>query len=647
MHNFDALVNLFVDDYFVSKTKRGRVVLQLWYDRGMRANVIGSAHGINGHVIDFETSDLATGLICCSGSPMRGHISGLTYQQYNAIRRVVPTRAQALTCPELRRHGTCSSPGDQGAEPAADLRSERIVIQPGHPIHFNEVLSYSARYFGDRPAVVFGDLQRTHRELYTRGQRLAAGLEALGVRRQDRIAVLSMNTLEFIETYYAGWSSGIIVATVNFRLAAPEILYILNDVAPKLVIVEAQYVPLLQSIRDRVPGLEHIVVIGGGGPGLLEFEQVIADAPADRPSFTTSEDDIASLLYTSGTTGRPKGCILGQRELAFNMQLIAHGQASTPEDRFLCVMPLFHIGAVGVGFAVLAKGGTVYIQRQFEPADVLNCIEQDRITQILLAPTMVHMVLEHSAIDKHDLSSIEMVMYSAAPMPTPILRRGIARFGPVFLQMMGSSEGASIAFLPRCLHQPDGTPQEQERLLSVGFPFPNVGLRVVDDEGRDCEAGEPGEVLLNSPVMFRGYWNNSVATTESIRDGWYHTGDVGRFDEDGFLYLVDRKKDMIISGGENIYSREVEEAILQHPAVSEAAVIGLPDETWGETVCAVVVLSPGGSATEAELIEHTRTLIASYKKPRTIRFVAALPKVASGKIDKKVLRAEFDTETPA
>ncbi len=519
------------------------------------------------------------------------------------------------------------------------------MIEMGHPMHLQQIVDASARYFGDRPAVVFGDRLRSHRELYTRGQRLAAGLEALGVQRQDRVAVLAMNTLELIETYYAGWTSGIIVATVNFRLAAPEILYILNDVVPKVLIVEAQYAPLIDKLQHQVRGLEHVVVIGGSHAGMLDYEQIIVTAPADRPREVASEADVANLLYTSGTTGRPKGCILGHREMAVNIQMLGQAQASTAEDRFLCVMPLFHIGGMSLAHTVLAKGGTVFLHRQFVPAEVFRCIERERITQILLAPTMVQMLLEDPAADHHDLTSIKTIIYSAAPMPTPVLRRGLARFGPVFLQMMGSSENCSIAFLPRSLHRPDGTAKEQARLLSVGFPYAGVGIRIVDEEGRDCPVNERGEVALKSPAMFRGYWNNSIATIESVRDGWYYSGDIGRFDDDGYLYLVDRKKDMIISGGENIYSREVEEAIVQHPAVFEVAVIGLPDETWGETVCAAVVLAAGASATEAELIEHTRSLIASYKKPRTIRFVSGLPKVASGKVDKKVLRAEFAVAT--
>jgi acyl-CoA synthetase (AMP-forming)/AMP-acid ligase II len=514
------------------------------------------------------------------------------------------------------------------------------MIQSGHPIHLENVFASSARYFRDRPAVVFDGSERTHGELHRRGLRLAAGLESLGVQRQDRIAVLSMNTVEFIESYVACWCSGIIVATINFRLAVPEILYILNDVSPRLLIVEAQYLPIVQQLREQVHGLEHIVVIGGSDHGFVDFEKLIAEAPTDAPSFTTSEDDIAGLLYTSGTTGRPKGCILGQRELAFNTQVITQGQGNRAEDRFLCVMPLFHIGGMSLILSVLAKGGTVFVHRQFDPVQVIDALERERINMILLAPTMVQMVLERPEIEGRDLSALEMVVYSAAPMPSTVLRRGIARLGQVFLQEMGSSEGCSMSYLPRSLHQPDGTPKDQAILTSVGFPFPTVGLRVVDDNGIDCPVGEPGELLLKSPIMFRGYWNNSIATAQAVRDGWFHTGDIGRFDEDGFLYLVDRKKDMIISGGENIYPREVEEAILAHPAVSEVAVIGLPDETWGETVCAVIVLAPGQTATESEIIQHTRTLIASYKKPNTVRFVAALPKIASGKVDKKILRSE-------
>lgn len=512
------------------------------------------------------------------------------------------------------------------------------MIRPGHDMTVGQLFAANAHYFPNEPAVVLADETRTHAELYRRGCRFASAVAELGLRKQDRIAIISTNNIEFIETYVGAWSSGFVVATVNFRLALAEWLYILNDLAPRMLVIEAQYIEHLPALRAGVSAIEHVVVIGGEAGDAHSFAALIDGAPSDAPPFTPGEDDIAALMYTSGTTGRPKGCIMGQREVAFNPQLLCQVQGNLNGDRFLCVMPLFHIGGMAIGMSVLAKGGTVIVHRQFDPAAVIDALERDRITMVLMAPTMVQMVLDHPSIAGRDFSALRMIVYSAAPMPTTVLRRGIAVFGNVFVQMLGSTEGVSITYLPQAMHRPDGTPEEQAKLLSVGIPFPNVALRVVDEEGRDRPVGEPGEVILRGPTMFRGYWNNTIATIESLRDGWYYSGDVGRFDDEGYLYLVDRKKDMIISGGENIYSREVEEAVLTHPAVSEVAVIGRPDETWGETVCAVVVAMPGATVTEAEIIEHSRGRIASYKKPRDVVFVSALPKLVSGKVDKKVLR---------
>lgn len=514
------------------------------------------------------------------------------------------------------------------------------MIQSGTPLTIGHILENNARRFGDDPALVCGDQTRTHRELFQNGCRLATALERLGMRKQDRMAVLSMNNLEFIEAYVAGWTAGFVVATVNFRLALPEIVWILNDIAPRVLLIEDQYAALIPALREQVRTIEAVVVIGAGAPDAIAYSELLADVPDGRPIARAAEDDVASLIYTSGTTGRPKGCIMGQREMAFNTQVLVPSMGNNPGDRFLCVMPLFHIGGMAIALGILANGGTVHVHRQFDAAEVVASLEANRITHTLLAPTMVHMVLQTPGVEQRDYSALRMIIYSAAPMPTTVLRKGMSIFGQVFLQMLGSSEGCSIGWLPMNMHRPDGTPAEQQRLASTGFPYFFTAVRIVDEDGNDCPVGGVGEVVLKSPVMFRGYWNNSAATLEAIRDGWYFSGDVGRFDDEGYLYLVDRKKDMIISGGENIYSREVEEALLQHPAVSEVAVIGRPDEQWGETVCAVVVLAPGKAATQEELIAHSRTLIAGYKKPKDVIFVTELPKVASGKIDKKILRAD-------
>jgi acyl-CoA synthetase (AMP-forming)/AMP-acid ligase II len=275
--------------------------------------------------------------------------------------------------------------------------------------------------------------------------------------------------------------------------------------------------------------------------------------------------------------------------------------------------------------------------RAFDAEATLKSIQADRITFVMLAPTLIQAMLDRTDIDSYDLSSLQLVTYSAAPMPTPVVRRAIQVFGPILMQMYGQTEGSCSALFPH-QHRPDGTAREQGWLASAGQPFRDVQIRLIDDQGNECPVGTPGEITYRGTVMFSGYWNKSAASIEALRDGWVHSGDIGRFDEKGFLYIVDRLKDMIISGGENIYSREVEEALLSHPAVSEVAVIGVEDPKWGEAVRAVVVLKPGQQATAEVLIEHCRSRIASYKRPRSLLFASELPKLPSGKISKIELR---------
>jgi acyl-CoA synthetase (AMP-forming)/AMP-acid ligase II len=286
------------------------------------------------------------------------------------------------------------------------------------------------------------------------------------------------------------------------------------------------------------------------------------------------------------------------------------------------------------------RGGTNYLYRQFEPDEIIAGIQRHKLTFILLAPTMVQMLLDSPAIENADLTSVRTLMYSAAPMPSTVLRKAIDVFdGCGFVNLFGQTEICMFC-LSSEQHRPNGSEQERKQLTSVGQPYPNLQAKILDDDGNECPEGVAGEIVARSGAMFRGYWNNSKATVETLRDGWVHSGDMGRI-ENGFLYLVDRKKDMIISGGENIYSREVEEAVIQHPAISECAVIGQPDPKWGENVCAIVTLKPGASVSEDELIEHCKNLIASYKKPKRVIVVESLPKLVTGKINKLALRASY------
>lgn len=505
------------------------------------------------------------------------------------------------------------------------------------PLSLNHLLETNAQRFRDTPAWVLGEHQLTHGQLLGRARRLASALQRSGMRKQDRVAVLSMNSIELAEALAAAQCSGIIIAPINFRLAPPEMRYIINDASPEVLIFEAQYLPVIEKLRSELPSVKTFVCIGGQTEWAQDYEAFVASGDPAGPGFTACEEDVYIIFYTSGTTGKPKGCVWGHRETLAMAQTCAGEMQSGTTDKILLVMPLFHLGAISMGLGVHFRGGTAYLHRQYEPAAALATIQKERITMLHFAPTMIHMLLEQPEAATCDFSSVRTVVYSAAPMPSPLLRRAIKLMGSVFINLYGQSEVITSG-LVRDLHLPDGTERQRGWLVSVGHPFPNTLVRIVDEQGQDCPQGEPGEIITKTMAMFRGYWNNTAGTLATIRDGWCFTGDMGRLDEDGMLYLVDRKKDMIISGGENIYSREVEDAVAQHPAISECAVIGQPDPKWGETVCAVVTLKPGKQATEDEIIEHVKTLIASYKKPKTVLFVNDIPKMATGKINKIELR---------
>jgi acyl-CoA synthetase (AMP-forming)/AMP-acid ligase II len=375
----------------------------------------------------------------------------------------------------------------------------------------------------------------------------------------------------------------------------------------------------------------------------MDYDDLVASGDPAGVPFRPRADDVAFLIYTSGTTGRPKGVMLSQAGEVAAAEILGADMRNCANDRLLIMMPLFHIGAKIIQLAQHWRGGTVLVQKGFEPKAVLDAIAAERITVTHMAPTMVQSLLDSPAIEGADTSSLRMIVYAAAPMPLPVLKRGLKILGPVFQQQFGQTEGVGTTLLAH-QHRPDGTDRDREILTSVGQASPRVGVRVVDERGVDLPSGAVGEILLTSPGVMKGYWNNTGATLETLRDGWVHTGDVGRLDDEGFLYLVDRKKDMIISGGENIYSREVEEAIVTHEAVSEVAVIGVADQKWGETVVAVVVPKPGAAPGAAAIIAHCRSLIASYKKPSHVIFVDEIVKLPSGKIDKVRLRRLYGTD---
>ena len=509
------------------------------------------------------------------------------------------------------------------------------------PLTLGDVLVNNARWYGDKPALVYGERVATHGELADAGRRLASALHRLGVRPQDRVAMLGMNSLDYFIYYAACEMFGYVASTINFRLAAPEMQQIITDATPTVLIFEDIYTDHVESIRNAIPSIKHFVAIGEVPAWALSYEALLAEGdPAGPPLEPPTPDMLAFLMYTSGTTGRPKGVMQEHGPQVLNASQIADCLGMTSTDRTLLMMPFFHVGAKAVAAGQSWKAGCVYIHRVFDPQEIFRTIERERITITHLAPTMIQVLLDHPDRTRYDLSSLRVILYSAAAMPPPVLKRAIEAFGPAFVQMYGQTEGSGT-ILSREAHKPDGDERTLRRLTSIGHPIPGTRFKVVDDEDRELPTGTAGELCYQGPVMMRGYWNNSAATIETMRGGWIHTGDVGKIDEDGYIYLVDRKKDMIISGGENISSREVEDALLSHPAVSEVAVIGVPHEKWGEAVAAVVVTRPGAEVTAADLIAHCRTLIAGYKRPQSVVFVDELPRLPSGKITKVELRKQF------
>ena len=502
-----------------------------------------------------------------------------------------------------------------------------------------EIIERNAACHPDKEGIVFADKRVRFADYAVRCQQLAASLYAEGVRRSDRVAVLSMNRVEILEVYGACELSGFLPCPINFRLASEEIAYILADSAPAVLLFEDQYAPMIEALRPRFPNIRLFISIGTPVAGTIAYEDFLASGAQRSTPIRSRPSDYAHLIYTSGTTGRPKGAVRTHANAIGYSQLLATNCEMTFDGRALLVTPLFHIGAKSQQFAQHWLGGTIVVHRQFDPRAVLEAMQNERITFMTLVPTIVQALIDVPTVKSFDLSSIRVLNTSGAPITPVLLQRAIEVFGRVFMQQYGMTEGlATVMFSSEM--RPNGSADDVKRIGSVGHAMIGVEVRVVDEHDNDCPIGVVGEVLNRSPALFDHYWNNSAATLEAMRDGWYHSGDMGYFDEKNYLYLVDRKKDMIISGGENIYSREVEIALARHPNVKDAAVIGIPDPYWGETVRAIVAAVPGTTPSEPELIEHCRSLIAHYKCPKSVIFVEALPVLPTGKVNKVLLREQ-------
>ncbi|HEY3655555.1 MAG TPA: AMP-binding protein [Steroidobacteraceae bacterium] len=507
---------------------------------------------------------------------------------------------------------------------------------------FRDMWELNRRRSRDLPAVVFGERRISHSELVNRASRLASALSALGLKHQDRVSLLSTNRAEWFDYYTAAEMFGFVAATVNFRLAAPEILYILNDCRPAVLIFEGQYTETVASLRSQLPDIRHFVCLDEPCPDwALHYAELLASGDSGGIPVHPSPSDLVRLLYTSGTTGKPKGVARSQSADLIAAQAAYTNMAFKPLSSCLLSMPMFHLGGQVIAAGMHWGGGTVHLHSTFNPVATLRAIDKEEIEMTLMAPVMLQQILDVPDIGSYDLSSLSCICYSAAPIGLPVLKRALRIFGPILVQVYAQTESGQGTALYACQHRLDEGAHHMRRLSSVGGENQFVQLRVVDPAGQDCPVDTPGEILIKSDAAMSYYWNNPAATAETLRNGWIFTGDIGKFDEDRFLYLVDRKKDVIISGGENIYCREVEEAIISHEAVREVAVFGVADEKWGESVKAIVILKDGYSASERELIGHCVGVIAKYKIPKTVEFTDDFPRLPSGKVHKVALREMY------
>lgn len=494
----------------------------------------------------------------------------------------------------------------------------------------------------DRPDAValdFNDRLTTYAELDARANRVAQGLINLSLQPGARVGYLGKNVDWYFEVLFGAFKSRTVIVGVNWRLAPPEIAYVLNDAGCEVLFVGREYYPAVKKILRECPKLKTVIAIDGGHPVWPSYERWRDAQPPRDPMLNVAPDDDVIQLYTSGTTGHPKGAQLTNANyLAIMACAEAMGLASyTPEDVVLVAMPFFHVAGVNIGLLALAQGACGVVLGDIDPQTILRLIETKRITYAFLVPAVILFLMQQPNVRDIDFSSLKVMSYGASPIAEDLLRTAKEIMGCGFMQLYGLTETTGAG---TCL-APEDHDASRGKLRSCGKPAPGMQVRVVDGEGRAIPPRQVGEIQIRGESVMKGYWNKPDATAKSINDGWFASGDAGYFDEDGYLYIHDRVRDMIVSGGENIYPAEVENAIYGHPSVADVAVIGVPDETWGEAVKAIVVKKQDTSVTAAEIIAYARERIAGYKLPKSVDFLEALPRNPSGKILRRELRQPY------
>lgn len=509
-----------------------------------------------------------------------------------------------------------------------------------------EFLTIASAIVPERTAIVFDKLRYSFFELQQRSNKLSNAFYKLGLKAKDRIAIMEVNTPEFIESYIACSKLDGIFVPFNYRAQANEIIHMINSTEPTILVVGQRYEELIRSILPQVDNPIHIVSINDSDTNeWLNYSDILESSSESELHFPEGNDDDTNLLmFTAGTTGSPKAVMLTHE--SFSSFMLSNVEPADPEsvESTLLSVPLYHIAGMQSLLAAIYGGRTLVIMRQFEAEQWMKLVEEEKVARTIVVPTMLKQVIDHPKFKSYNLSSLKIVTYGAAPMPLELIKRAVTSLPNArFMNAFGQTETAStITMLPPDDHDLTGTPEEIEKklkhLTSVGKPLPDVEVAIVDENGDEVPIGNVGDIAARGSRLMKGYWKDNKATSDTIHGGWLYTGDLGYRDEDGYIFLTGRSKDFIKRGGEMISPEEVEQALMSHEAVDDAAIIGVPDNQWGESVRAIVVLHKGHDVTEQEIVEHCRHYLASFKKPESVVFVNELPRNPLGKVLKRVLK---------
>jgi fatty-acyl-CoA synthase len=506
----------------------------------------------------------------------------------------------------------------------------------------HDFLEYRARIQPEAVFATLGARSLDYAAADAEANRIANALAAAGLGPGDRAAILAKNCIEYVLFYYGASKAGVVPVPLNYRLAPPEWAWILNDARARLLVARGDLAHAVAALRREVEGVERWVAVGAEVPGWEPWESFLAEKASTPPRHRASPGDDLYQMYTSGTTGRPKGAVLSQGAVSANLWQAGLQFGGVPGERVLIVAPLYHAAAAITSFVTVQAGGSLFIQEDYDPAAVVRALSEERIALALLVPAMIQFcLLAVPDAAQREYPQLRLIVYGASAISDAVLRQAVETFRCDFLQAYGMTETTAVATNLLPADHRRALQEDPRLLLSCGRPILGTQVRVVDEQDRDLPAGAIGQILIRGPQLMKGYWKRDEATRDALRGGWMHTGDAGILDERGYLYIQDRVNDMIVSGGENVYPREIEEALHQHPAVADAAAIGVPDERWGEAVKAVVVLRQGGAANERELLDFCRARLAGFKCPRSVDFVQALPRNPSGKVLKRELREPY------